>query len=691
MSICQVCKYQTPDNATNFCPNCGATLKLQAQEPADDSVPEVRLPDDPNDPLPTSPEPSEEEHPRPDDDIQICRPGDYVGNANESDTARIKQPFAPGSAADTSSEDLRRLSPEQAEKIRSSFYSDTSREMTPADASAMLKKMTAGDPTMSQPTAGDAGSADLPAAPPEQPAPITENLAVPTEGQDTDQAVGIQQSPPVRHAAFFHKNFIQLAGGYPLASGDEILIGDRHYLLRPKKIEQKYIIAAFAAVIVIVMVIVGSQLLSPTLPGNGNIVGLVLDQEGRPMLNGIEITLPEAGRRAEVDALGFFHLTDVPTGTYLLKCKLVDGSVRSENISVVGDEVTTVTLSPKAQQQTTYSSTPATVTGESYAQQSTEPAVNQPTPANQPSGQSSTGATTKGPSALKVNANVDDAKVALDGEVLGVGNLVYKKLTAGSHTVTVTRDGYTAWKGTVQLKPNETYTLAVTLETPAATTESPSYSAEDFYQSGKTMLGEGNAAAATQDFTEAIKLRPTMADAYVGRGEAYWMAGNQIAAENDLIRAGKIYADQKRYQAAQDLYTRVLETNKMSIPAMLALADLSERRDDHAAAMTEYNKILKLDKDNFQANFEMGKALYAAGQNKDADKRLRRAQELDPNVPEVYHYLMLNYFARDDFSKVKKTFADFTLNVSSDEVAAFKTDPKFDALVRIIGDYERPE
>ena len=164
---------------------------------------------------------------------------------------------------------------------------------------------------------------------------------------------------------------------------------------------------------------------------------------------------------------------------------------------------------------------------------------------------------------MKLNANLEDAKLTVDGEILGVGNLVYKKLAAGSHTVSVNRDGYVAWKGTIQLKANETYTLAVNLEQAGtASTPQPSFAAEDFYQSGKTQLDAGNAAAAVDDFTEAINLKPGMADAYLGRGEAYSQTGNQAAAESDFVKAGEIYITQKRYQTAQDLFTKVIEAEQ---------------------------------------------------------------------------------------------------------------------------------
>ena len=694
MSICQICKYQAPDNSTNFCPNCGATIKPQRPEDDEESIPEVRLPDEPATSLPA--ESYEAEESRAQDDLEICHPGEIVGPAEETASGQKTGDSSvppPTGETENGAAQLHKLSAEEAEKIRSSFYAerDDDDEISAADASALLRKMSRPAPEETTPE----GKPETPATDSTQPIPAASDASetpVNQENEAPEEAEKFIQSPPVRHPAYFRKNFIQLTGAYQPVTGDEMVIADRHYLLRPKKIKPQYVIAGFSVITLVAIVIIAAQFLSPTLPGVGNVVGVVLDEEGRPLRTGAQISLPEAGQRASVDGFGFFRFERVPTGTYVIRCQLPNGTLKTENVSVVNDQVTTISLLLKSNSAESYTIPASGADQGSLVQRAEASGVS-----NQPSSSTTAAPATsgtpagKGSAALKLNANLEDAKLTVDGEILGVGNLVYKKLAAGSHSVSVNRDGYVAWKGTIQLKANETYTLAVNLEQAGtASAAQPSFAAEDFYQSGKTQLAAGNAGAAVDDFTEAINLKPGMADAYLGRGEAYLQIGNQTAAESDFIKAGEIYVTQKRYQTAQDLFTRVIEADKRSIPAFLARADLYSLRDDRTNAIADYDRVLKLDKENFQANYELGKIYFAAGQNKEADKRLRKAQEIDTNVPEVYHLLMLNYFARDDFAKVKKTYADFCLNVPSDQVEAFKADPKFDAVLRVLGEYQRP-
>ena len=203
-------------------------------------------------------------------------------------------------------------------------------------------------------------------------------------------------------------------------------------------------------------------------------------------------------------------------------------------------------------------------------------------------------------------------------------------------------------------------------------------------------MAEGNYPAAVDDFTEAIILKPSMADAYLGRAESNMRLGKNNAAEIDLIRAGEIYVSQKRYEAGADMFNRVIQINRKSMAALINIGSLHWRLGNKNEAVETYKTALKVDKNNFRINYELGKIYYALGKNKDADKRLRKARDIDRTVPEVYHYLMLNYFARDDFNKVKKTYGEFKSNTTEDQVQAFKSNPRHDAIIRIVGEYERP-
>jgi len=702
LSSCHICRYQIVDNNASVCPNCGAPIESKNFDTNDDTPEEASLNDTPSDYAGDTTPPVLPGHTGDDEDsIEICSPGEFIGAASSDEPDPVADdevtaiPEANGQQSppdqDASQElsdtgELTKLSAEQAEKIRSSLVNNTDEDImvTPEDASSMLHKM-----AKITPESTSENREDFPQAEETPPiaAPAQNPQAIPEDLPET------QKSPAIRHIAYFHKSFIQLTGSYLPATGDEFVVNDRHYVLKPKKFKPQYSIAAFSIIIILLLFMIGKQFISPTLPGEGSIIGILLDEDGQPFLVGAEIALPEAGKKTETDALGFFRFNDVATGSYIIRYTLPDGQIGTGNISVVNDEITTLTLDITDDAQMASSNE-----NSNYAQPPRQQTAKPSPPATpKKSSNSDNGGSVKSSkkeySALKLSANITDAKLTVNNEVLGVGNLTYKKLGPGKHSVKVSHDGYKTWKGPVTLRPGKTYTLKVDLEQLAqapAKKQEPTYSAEDFYQSGKSMLADGNPASAVEDFNEAIERMPSMADAYLGRSEAYTALGNRANAESDLIRAGEIYMSQKRYETAHEMFTRVLKTNDRSIPALINRADLFERNNNHDAAEDDLKDAIKYDKDNFQANFALGKLYFAMGKNKDADKRLRKANEIKPSEPEVYHYLMLNYFARDDFNKVKKTYASFKGQVSDRQVQAFQKNPKFEPILRVVGEYDRP-
>lgn len=703
LSPCTVCRYQVIDGTASVCPNCGASLVAGADSASfsegnqNRSVPAAGAPG-----LPQTPSGKTA-----DDALEICDPGEFLASESaapepeqEKSTASGAPPAlqpAANAQSDSSPEsedsgakkNLRRLSAEQITAIRSNLMNGNDDYVSPDRASSILNTLakTNGriDPT---PTDSDPNQAES-----HQPAPA-EVGPIPKAVENTESTPTpipavrpAPTAPGVRRIAYYHKSFIQITGTHTPQAGEELVIGERHYLLKPKKIDRKYAIAGFSIVLALFLFFLGQQLLSPTVPGAGTIIGIVLDQDGRPFGAGTEISIPESGKKVASDAIGFFRFDKVPTGVYKLKYKRPDGSYGTETISVVSDLITTITLGKHWSELAVPNTDVASVMNQNQP-------VTSPVPQSIPS--SGGPSETKKPAggresaAVKLQANVDDARLTVDGKTVGAGNLTYKNLESGSVMITVSREGYKSWTGNVLLKGGETYALNVTLERFDSNQQTPSYSAEDFYQSGQAMLTQGNSQAAVGDFTEAIDLNPKMAEAFYGRARAHQLAETYGAAETDFVKAGELFSSQKRYETARDAFDKALELNKKSLPALLNVAALTAQQGNQTRAFELYNEVLKYENDNFEANLELGKLYFTAGKNKEAEKRLRKANELNPQAPESYHYLMLNYFARDDFGKVKTTYSSFLLNVPSEQVDKFKSDPKFDPIHRVIGEYERP-
>ncbi|MEZ5359172.1 MAG: PEGA domain-containing protein [Candidatus Zixiibacteriota bacterium] len=730
MSVCSICRFQIVDNSTTVCPNCGAPIEAKKDDEEYESSDNALSSDNA-----TDYDPGYSSVPAPDEDsIQICNPGDmlYQDNAapepprpapQEEESDYASQPIGDSTAMPPEPEiedelppentgALKKLSEEQINDIRSNLMNPADDVARPADAAQIIHgfdgynkpdsdhqedRETEDTRDSSENSSAQAGSLAAAAAPP---AFLYDSGSADGKNQSPDdQSQSFETSPQVRRVAYFHKNFIQLTGPYMPATGEELNIGDHHYLLKPKKIKTQYTYAAFAVLLVLVLFLIGKQFISPTMPGQGTIIGMILDEQNNPYINGIEIRIPEIGKKVMTDAQGFFHFEDVQPGIYRLSYTLGDGTVINESISVVDGQITMLSVGGDDIEQ--------------YAAQDTKPAPARNTYAqtpSQPTQQKQSNTTAKQNDEpkqkpaekqyanVKLNANVSDAKLMMSGEVLGSGNLTYRKLAPGKHKVMVSKDGYTPWKGTITLKENDTYALNVNLEkiSQASTKQSqpkqkePTYSANDFFESGRAMFTDGNAQAAVGDFTEAIRLDPSMADAYVGRAKANESLGNTGSAVDDYVRAGEIFTMQNRIEQGFKLFEQAQSLDDKSISAMLNLASYYANKKDRSEALRYYRNVLRQDDNNFTANYESGKIYYAMGKNRDADKRLRKAKEVNPGHPYVYHYLMLNYFARDDFTNVKEAYAEFKSNTSESDVEDFKSNMKYDAILRIVGEYERP-
>ncbi|MCK5126768.1 MAG: tetratricopeptide repeat protein [candidate division Zixibacteria bacterium] len=720
MSVCSICRFQIVDNSTSICPNCGAPVESTHENDDIEAIAKDVTSDNAD-----SYSPPDNTTEAGEDSIEICNPGDFLCD-EQNDTEDPPEALTPDdineatgpigqseplpselkeeakSNSDDTGKSLTKLSDEQVKNIRSDLLSSNGDYASPNDAANLI----GGSSTEDNKDKDDVSQQDKETSEEPEISKDFSNEAtqtVPVRTSDVEPASPTTETaPPVRRIAFFHKNFIQLTGPFNPAAGEELVVGERHYLLKPKKIKNHYTIAAYAVMMVIILFLVGKQFITPTMPGQGTIIGMLLDEDNRPFINGIKITIPESGKKVVSDPLGFFRFESVPPGVYKLHYTLADGTTLVETISVADGEITMLTLGGEDLMDFVETPPPAK---KSYKQiqasnktqtqktsGTSKPAIKAPT-----ANESKKSSSKKQYSALKLKANVANAKLRVNGQVFGQGNLTYKKLAPGKHKAEVSKSGYKTWRGTIRLKENQTYSLKVNLEKietakKAKNTQpaEPTYTAEDFFQSGKSMLADGNVSAAIDDFSEAIKLKPSMADAYVSRAEAYQMSGSKNSAVNDLIRAGEIYTGKKRSETAYQLFTQALKINNKSVSALLNIGDYCRKKGDKDEALRQYKNVLRIDKNNYRANLEAGIIYYAMGKNRDADKRFKLAKKANPRNPQIYHYLMLNYLARDDFKKVKTTYAEFKDNTSESDVESFKTNMRYDAIHRIVGEYERP-
>ncbi len=575
-------------------------------------------------------------------------------------------------------ERVKKLSPKKVESIEQSLY-DGNSYLTDREKEELIKKMNKLD--------GSVGGQS-------ETAPVKHD---PTDGfpktkSDLPKPKMVKKG---RGIAYFYRNYVQIIGGQELRAEDELCINNRCYELKPKQFNAKIIIGVGAVLFALALFLIGSQFVSTGGTREGEIIGMVLDEMGQPFVHGATIRLPEIGKSTSSTPQGFFRFGSVPEGSHKIEYFTGDKLLKVDYATVAGGKITMLSLRPdealqaeaaKSDTQSKSQLPPAEVDSRaelSGPRETTHKSTGKKT-TPKPAKLSAKKSSKKGPANITLAANVQGARLALDDNVLGAGNLTYSKIKPGKRKYTVSKDGFQPVSGTISLAPGEDKTLSVDLVPMSQSAKAEVFSEEDFYHSGLAALEEGNLETAISDLTDAISKRPSYAEAYLARAEAYTITREKERAHDDYIRAAEIFQIKKDLNRAITAYNNAVKLDKKSTTAYLGRANAYLAKNEEIAAFADYEAVLKLDKRNARGHFGLGEARFGQGRYKKACKHFKDARSLDPENPLTYQYLMLCYLAMDDIKKVKKSFKKFRKVASEDQMNRLRVDSKFSAVLRIV-------
>ncbi len=495
--------------------------------------------------------------------------------------------------------------------------------------------------------------------------------------------------------AYFYKSYIQVIGRHEFLAGDEIQIANRTYELMPKQFNSRVFIAAAVVLSALILFLVGSKFVSETGTRNGEIVGMVLDENDQPYVRGAMLTFAELGRSINSNSQGFFRSGLIPEGSHKIEYR-VDGKVlKVDYATVVGGQITMLSLRPDEQllfavepDEPQYKTERSSISSQSTPAP-VKPFVGTSAGSETVSKKESPKATddktgSKSSAKITLAANVEDARLELDGTALGAGNLTYSQISPGTHQYTVFKDGYQPVSGTIKLSQGEKKTLAVELPLVERSQKEKTFAEEDYYYSGLAAMKEMDLERAIADLSKAIEQRPSYAEAYSARAEAYSLTRERKLAHDDYIRAAEIYQIRKDLNQAITAYNNAIELDRKSITAYLGRANTYLTKGEEIAAIADYETVVKLDKRNPQGYVGLGEARFKQGRYDTAAKYFRDARSLDSDNPLIYQYLMLCYLAMDDIKKVKQSFEKFENLATEEQMARFRTDPKFGAVLRVV-------
>jgi len=501
--------------------------------------------------------------------------------------------------------------------------------------------------------------------------------------EDPALASGVQKAHKVRGLAYFKGNFIQIVGNPYLHAGDEVSVNEKHYLLKPKKLGRKVTIGLFAGGLAIILFIIGLQFIDPTVSGKGEIVGMILNENNQPYLEGARVTIPALNKTTKSNAQGFFRFELIPTGSYELAYELSGNRVGRANATVTSDQTTLMAFGETGQVLNTPSSlrteSPEVRTFPPGAQKVEERKISQPE--TQPRAKAEFGK-------VEMKANVPDARLTVDDKVLGSGNNIYANIKVGERTIKVDKPGYSEYTAAIKVDANQTSTISANLQ-PVSKEAAVAASVEDHITRGNLAFASGDHQKAIDEYTSALNLQPGSKDAYQKRAEAYSKAGSISKAVEDYIRLGEMYRLGQLNDKAISSFSTALAYEPKNKIALVGRGGARLDNGEYSPALNDFEAALKIDDQFYPALFGGGVSQFKLGNNKQADKYLKNAYKLNQSDPYLYQYMMLNYLALDDVKKLKRIYTDYKAVASPQELAELKSSSRFASIIRLIEGEER--
>ncbi len=712
MKICPHCHAEWPDSAGLACEKCGADL----QDASKASTPS--LADDDLDLVVTESASGgqefvggEKKFESPDDDLGIESPSDLMEReatggreTHESQSSAIDgesgligesaPPPPPGAvhpdtevqadgqvtkaAPETEASDsarIKKLSADDVKKIEDNLYSRDSGYLSDREKSNFISKMDTDDTPF----------ANTPIEPPsKKDRPCTETPPEHTSAELDAPAMNTKRGKGV---ALYYRNYVQILGSQTIRPYDRLTLGERTYELQPRRFDTKIGLVAAAVLFIAILIGVGSQFVSDPSAGFGRLAGVVLDDQDQPFRGGATVRLPEMGKAIPTNAQGLFRLGQIPEGTHRVEY-VVDGRiVKIEYATVVHDETTLLAMKTGSGEVGQEDPTPPPpLRAESDPSEATEAS---PQPVSQPKAaaskpKSSGRAKKSEPARIILAANVDDARFELDGKILGAGNLTYSGIKPGKHKYVVSRAGFEPFSGSINLSSGQKRNLKVELMPLSAEQQAALMTETDHFDLGSSALKAQKYEEALGHMDRAIEIKPSYAEACYCRGEIYTGLKDHAKAHDDYLRAAEIYVFRKDANSAITAFTRAIESDKKSVPALIGRGNTYLSKGEPRAALGDFESAKKYDKRNYQAHFGLGEARFEQGNYKKATNHFKDARSIDANNPVVHQYLMLCHMARGKVKDVKKSFEKFREVASDEEYAALVRDRRFTALLEVI-------
>ncbi len=133
-------------------------------------------------------------------------------------------------------------------------------------------------------------------------------------------------------------------------------------------------------------------------------------------------------------------------------------------------------------------------------------------------------------------------------------------------------------------------------------------------------------------FRKAINIDKKFAEAYKALGEVYSKTGQQEKAEEMMQKAGELFMEKNMSREAEATFNEVLKLNPNTTNIYNSLGILYRRNKQFSKAISAYEKALKIDSEDENVFFNLGRACFEAGLLKQSRQYFQKVLQIHPDL-----------------------------------------------------------
>jgi len=148
----------------------------------------------------------------------------------------------------------------------------------------------------------------------------------------------------------------------------------------------------------------------------------------------------------------------------------------------------------------------------------------------------------------------------------------------------------------------------------------------EYKKSGNQNINKNNFEQAAKDFTQAININNNDAEAYLGRGTAYYGIG---VMRDDAVSLNRAIGD----------FDQALKLNPDYAEAYTSRGGVYLTKNELDKALEDFNRAIQLDPKDYYAYTGRGNTLVRKKEYERGIKDMETAQRINPNNPDAKEYI----------------------------------------------------